>query len=259
MSKFFKVAIDTFQPNFSSPIEIQNVFARTKDDFVKALNSFEGVIMIFDGHGVHEKNGIAKLKLIDEEIDVWEFREEIKRVPPIVVLSACDTHAADRSHASTANGFLSLGARTVLGTVFPIEAMNAATFIARLLFRVSEYVPAAPNVLGRSVAWLEVMSGMIRMQLLTDFCRRLLLKDIIDNEIYQSVHMDGNMAINGHFDWPFEVILSSLTERGVDGAVSRRELSGAIANSPSISYIQLGRPETILVHPDDFDYFSYRE
>ena len=44
------------------------------------------------------------------------------RVPPIALLSACDTHALDGSHATPANAFMNAGADTVVATSFPVNA-----------------------------------------------------------------------------------------------------------------------------------------
>jgi len=206
--------------------------------------------MIFDGHGSHQEGRPAMLQLLDEKIDVWRLQEIRPRIPPIVILSACDTHAADRNHASTANGFLSAGARSVLGTVFPIDARDAASFVARLIYRVAEFVPVAHQLLNRSLTWMEIIGGMIRMQLLTDFCRRLERKGMIDHEAYLAVHESGNLYINSVNDWPFEKVVSLLAEHGVDEKSAWRELRTSTANSTAISYLHLGRPETIIVHPD---------
>src|SRR3546814_10624722 len=93
--------------------------------------------------------------------------------PPIVILSACDTHAADRNHATAANGFLALGSRSVLASVFPLHASQAAIFTARLIYRVSDYIPAAIKLFERSLTWLEVVSGMLRRPVTTDLLRNL--------------------------------------------------------------------------------------
>jgi len=250
ISKFFSVAIEGFKPHFKDKIRVRTERIRNEEDLISALNSFDGSIAIFDGHGGHEKHQPAKLQLLEESIDIWQLARKRPRVPPIVVLSACDTHAADRNHASTANGFLSIGARTVLGSVFPIDARDAASFVARLLYRVAEFVPTAQQMFNRSLTWMEIMGGLIRMQLLTDFCRRLEKKGMIDAEAYNEIHIAGNMAINGGNDWPFETIIADLVERGIEEKLGWHELRSAVANSTAISYIQMGRPETIIVHPN---------
>ncbi|MES0826586.1 CHAT domain-containing protein [Ruegeria sp. SCP11] len=251
ISPFFQIALDEFEPHFKDRVRVRTERVRNEGDLVSALNSYKGPLLIFDGHGGHEPNGPGKLQLLEEEIDIWQLQNKRPRVPPIVVLSACDTHAADRNHASTANGFLSIGARTVLGSVFPIDARDASSFVARLLYRVAEFVPAAHGMFNRSQTWMEVMGGMIRMQLLTDFCRSIEQKGLIDHETYKAVHVLGNMAINSDEDWPFEAVISELVKHGIDERRAWFELRSAMSNSTAISYIQMGRPETIIVHPDD--------
>lgn len=64
------------------------------------------------------------------------------------------------------------------------------------------------------MTWTHVVNGMIRMQLLTDFLRRLLDKKLIDEHAYRKVHQDGNMAINGLSRTPFDDVIADLVKRG---------------------------------------------
>lgn len=251
ISKFFDIALASFEPHFKHKIRVRTECIRNEEDLIAALNSYNGSLVIFDGHGGHAKDKPGMLQLLEESIDIWQLQRKRPRVPPIVVLSACDTHAADRNHATTANGFLAIGARTVLGSVFPIDARDASSFIARLLLRVAEFVPASHKMFNQSLTWMEIMGGMIRMQLLTDFCRRLESKGLIDHKTYRAVHLAGNMAINGGDEWPYETVITELSNRGVDKKRAWHELRSAMANSTAISYLQMGCPETIIVHPNE--------
>ena len=251
ISRLFRTAIEAFKPHFVDRLQVQTANVRSRCDLIEALNRFDGTMVIFDGHGEHRQSEPAVLHLGDERVNVWELMEERPRVPPIVVLSACDTHAADRNHATAANGFLSIGARTVLGSVLPIDAKDAATFIARLLFRIAEFTPSAQRLFHRSLTWLEIMSGMIRMQLLTDFCRQLLTKGLLDENGYREVHIAGNLSINSFQEWPFDAAIEAASKEGVREDMAKRELLSAAANSTAIGYLQLGRPETIIVHSDE--------
>ena len=168
-------------------------------------------------------------------------------MPPIVILSACDTNAVDRNHATTANGFMYLGARTVLSSVLPLDARAAAMFTARLVYRVSAFLGGAIAAFDEALTWTEVISGMLRMQLVTDFLRQLLNKGKIDEETYERIHMHGNTAINGHAPDPFGVVISRSGEIGLSKKSPELELEIAVANSSVISYLQVGRPETILI------------
>jgi CHAT domain-containing protein len=74
--------------------------------------------MIFDGHGSHNPdNQTSPIVVGGSSMDVWLYRNELK-VPPIIVLSACDTAPLDGAHGSTAVGFLNAGVpnRYVLAT-----------------------------------------------------------------------------------------------------------------------------------------------
>lgn len=92
---------------------------------------------------------------------------------------------------------------------------------------------------------------MIRMQLLTDFCRRLERKGLVDQTLYHKIHLDGNMWINTAEEWRFEKVIENLVNHGISEKVAWFELEAAVVNSTAISYLQLGRPETIIVHPND--------
>ncbi|MGM5000124.1 CHAT domain-containing protein [Tardiphaga sp. 538_B7_N1_4] len=223
-------------------INLKHVQVTSEAELIKALNEFQGPLVVFDGHGSHGAGGPGKLHLGDEAVDIWSLTDKITNMPPIVVLSACDTHAADRNHATTANGFMSLGARTVLSSVFPLDARQAAVFTARLVLRVSDFLRPAIMLSGQALTWQEVISGMLRMQLLSDFLRLLRSNKKIDDETYKKVHVDGNFAINGGHPDPFGVVIKKLEELGVTGLAL--DLESAVANSSVISYLQIGRPAT---------------
>ena len=97
----FEMAFDTFQPEWRDRLTVTFVEVTSEAELVKALNDFDGPMVIFDGHGSHSRGEPAKLHLGSKAVDVWGLRDKITNMPPIVVLSACDTHAADRNHATT--------------------------------------------------------------------------------------------------------------------------------------------------------------
>lgn len=137
-------ALDVMKDRWEGKVELINATAQTREEFIEALNSFDGHILIFDGHGSDNADDpVGKLIVGNEAMDVWELRGTA-RVPPIVILSACDTHGIDAaSHATVGNGFLSLGARTVLATLLPVGGFSSTGFIARLIYRIADFLPAA--------------------------------------------------------------------------------------------------------------------
>jgi hypothetical protein len=142
---------------------------------------------------------------------------------------------------------MSLGARAVLSSVFPLDARDAASFAARLVYRVSEFVPGAIKAFDQAITWTEVISGLIRMQLLTDYLRLLEQKNMIDGETYTRIHLEGNQAINGRASDPFETVLTALERIGLTRSSLKLDLEIAVANSSALSYLLIGRPETIII------------
>ena len=187
-------ALASWREMYEGRLAVRIVQAQSRSEFIDVLKSFEGAVMIFDGHGHHDRTtGLGTLRVGKEDISIWDMRSEV-RVPPIVMLSACDTHAADRSHATTANGFLNAGAITVVASLLPVEAHHAALFIARLIWRLAEFLPAITSDKGRAVLWSEVMSGMLRLQLVYDLVMPLSTEGKISAEDYKEINMRAILA-----------------------------------------------------------------
>ena len=244
--------INALAPMWRENLTIRSVAVTNEAEFCDALNSYDGGVLIFDGHGQHrEESGLGTLAIGDEEVDMWSLRDRV-RVPPIVVLSACDTQAVDRSHATAANAFLAAGSRAVLGTLLPINADRAAIFVARLLLRIAEFLPAAPSTRGAAVQWSEVIGGILRMQLLTDLLQPHILSRKLTQEDYDDIHFQGNVAINSlRPDW-LDLVASLTAERlRSTRDVVLDEFRARLPVSDAIRYVHMGNPETILVVDDD--------
>lgn len=222
------------------------VDVKTADQFVEAVNSFTGALMIFDGHGtLSRENAIGSIIVGGKPLDVWTLKESV-RMPPIVLLSACDTIPLDGSHGSSANGLLTLGAVTVLGTVLPVDSARSAIFIARLLHRLAEFLPI---VISRAsyMPWRSFMSGLLRMT----FCSEMIIALVNDAKIitmnhYPRIQMKANVAINSlDPDW-YEIVVSEIclcSGLEKDIVLEKCRFWGAMVDS--LKYIQLGRPEKI--------------
>ncbi|MFN0191808.1 MAG: CHAT domain-containing protein [Aestuariivirga sp.] len=241
-------ALEAASPMWRDKFTIRSTEVQDEATFCAALNSYDGGVLIFDGHGHHsDESGVGTLAIGANNIDVWSLRGRV-RVPPVVILSACDTHAADRSHATTANAFMALGARTVLSTLLPIDARRAAIFVGRLLYRLADFVPAALAVRGQAILWSEIVGGMLRMQLLTDLLRPYLAKNVLNRGAYAFIHEAGNVAINTcRPDW-FELVVGMVVERSsLSPNQVLNQFRSHLPFSDTIRYIQIGNPETVLI------------
>ena len=239
-----------YGPEEKTSITTRLVDVETEDEFIDALNKFSGAMMIFDGHAHHSGNSeIGSLSIGGKQCDIWQLRGKM-RVPPIVLLSACDTHPLDASHASTANGFIASGAKTVLATVLPVDAKYAALFIGRLLLRTAEFLPVIADEADRPIRWTRVISGMQRMTFITELRHALAAdgKVKLSRENHSAIQMSANTWINSNDTEWYEKTCALICE-----AASIREewLSEFIRTQfriPDIlKYVQIGNPELILI------------
>lgn len=232
-----------------SNISIEWCDVSNEEELIKSLNLFDGNIVIFDCHGGHGgETSHAWLQIGDYKVDVWSLAGKA-RIPSIVILSACDTHPIDGSHASVAAGLLRCGALSVLGTYAPIGSIHASVFSARLLLRVSEYLPAYFELNKQPISWRKIVSGFLKMSYSTDILRGLRFNEkIINTTQYMDIHNRSNMNISiGRNDW-FEKLIEDIS---TSASLSKDDLLDIIDSNYSyvetMLYCHLGRPENLSV------------
>jgi hypothetical protein len=81
----------------------------------------------------------------------------------------------------------------------------------------------------------------------------LAREKLISDESYVEIHQFGNQAINGMSDTPFEDVFDMLENAGVTKGVSKARMELALANSSVLAYLNIGRPETILIDTEERD------
>ena len=243
-------ALEAVRISWETVIDLAQVRVSTVEQFVSVLNEFDGEILIFDGHGAaNADTPISTIVIGRQQLDVWSLRGKI-RCPPIVILSACDTQGIDAtSHATVGNGFIALGARTVLGTFLPVDGARSAMFVARLMHRVAEFIPAAIKAYERSVTWTEVVSGMLRMSLATEIIMATV--GFPGTPAYNALQSKANVEINAHDPNWFANLVGRIAKfRELDIGAAQALVQKVIARSDAIRYTQLGNPETILLSDD---------
>jgi len=240
---------------------VRFVDVNTEDEFVAALEGFEGALMIFDGHGRYDgESGMGQLVVGGEALDTWSLRSRC-HFPPIVVFSACDTQPLDGSHGSVATSAFVLGARAVLATAFPVNGIQASILIGRLILRIQEFLPAVLKHRS-TLSWREVVSGLMRMSYVTEVMDileregkvRLLRKD------RDSVQMTANVSINQRQQTWHEKFVSAYAAKAGMTVDQVREYIDKWAGLPeAITYLQLGAPENVILLEEGFDEFSSRQ
>ena len=228
-------------------VELNIIDVSSKAEFINALKDNEAPILIIDCHGNHggsEANGW--LQIGEDKVDTW-FLPCKGELPPIVILSSCLTAALAGSHASVANGFLNLGAITVIGTLLPVDGLKSAAFVGRIIYRLTGFLNALSALDVQYITWREFMTGFLRMSFITDLL--ILMKStFINHEQYMEAHSKANYFINlGLKDW-FEKTVELISE------IAQVELDilyafiDSIVFTETMCYSQIGRPETILIN-----------
>lgn len=240
-------ALRALEPEFADRLKITFVRVRSEEEFIAAVNSFDGPIMIFDGHGDHPPGEAGHLVIGKDKVDITSARGRI-RLPPIVILSACDTHAADRSSATVANAMLHLGARTVLATLLPIDAQAAATTFAQLIIRLGAYLPTACKTLGRVVRWNEVVGGMLRHQFQYDLLQSLDKEGLIPEALFMKLAAWGRYWSEFNGTDGLAKLAHAIEAEGImDTDAFFERVLRTVPLSDAIRYTQLGNPETIWI------------
>jgi hypothetical protein len=230
------------------PVSVRYVDVQTEQQLVDAINAHSGAIIIFDCHGQFDSdNYVASLLIGGEPVYLWTLRTKINRMPPIVVLSACDTAPIDGAHASAGASMLLLGAKTVLASFLPVNAIHAAVLIGRLIYRIAEFVPIA-LAHQAIVTWREIVAGMLKMSHLTELLMAVHQEGHINREQYNKLHLDGNMNINQkNADW-FESLVTGLASvTGWDKRKALRVLQTSAGLTDAMLYTQLGHPELVFL------------
>lgn len=234
--------------------EIRIIDVSTPEEFIEAWNGFKGSILIFDGHGRSDPvTGVGQLVIGEKSVTVWELKDKLEAAPPIVILSACDTQPIDANHATVANTMLMLGAKTVLATFLPVNAVYAAAFVYRLILRVANYLPtvASTNIL-RPVTWRTIVNGLQRMAYVTEVMLSISKNALkLSSDAFEELQYQVNVDIEkGDEQW-FENFADGLAR--VTGK-TRDEVDVLIENWGTLvdvmHYVQLGNPELLHIVVD---------
>lgn len=232
----------------SDKFDVKIVDVTSEKEAIDALNAFDGYITVFDCHG---KNGgqesFSWLQFGEDKTNTWNVAYKA-RVTPIVMLSACSTAPVNGSHVSVANGLLSSGALSVIGTFLPVSGAKSATFIARILYRIDAFLPAIKSMGFDSITWRTLISDFMQMSYATDVLYFFAGKRIIDADAMREINLEANYLINSRVsDW-YDLLLSSVAKKS--GMTEENLFKMVMEENPlmeTMHYTQLGTPEQIRI------------
>lgn len=227
-------------------IEVSN-----QSELVNAINENPCAITVFDLHGSHGENG-GLLHLKNETISVFDICEDIK-ISPIVILSSCDTSPVDKGHNSTAEAFFLAGAKTIISSALPINSSLASTFLARLVERIKTYLPARLNNEG-PIRWSTFVSGMIRRTYYYELVSLLHKKLKFDkSKKYELLFKIGILIDPLSLHWEQNVRKEIITQLGITANDLDEFIDTDAQFFECMKYIQLGRPELIVITNNESD------
>jgi hypothetical protein len=252
LKRILRTAITEMTKDSSEMLSIRWEDVDGVGSFRDALNSFDGSILLFDGHGGYSRSlGEGSLQLGAENTDVISLVGNV-RVPPIVILSACETHPMDGTYATVANAFLALGAQTVLASLVPLEGKHAAVLVGRLMLRLSAYLPEIEKAPISPLRWSEIVTGMLRMSYVTDvlIALRKCGWTELSERTRREIQRQSNDLINYlHPEWFEETlkIIAGACKRSFEEVKSAHLTQAYFGDS--LHYVQLGNPEEIMIMP----------
>lgn len=228
-------------------MEIRIADVASVDDVRRELSESGAKIAIFDAHGEHRERTHGVLEIGGVPVALWTERLPM---PPIVLLAACDTHPLHRPQDTVAASILNSGARTVVGTVAPVDAAQCAAFFGALLLAVRVKVKELPGPIRWSElfahqAWswhvLEAMAQMViggAFMLAED--RRLAVLEKVQERIWAFRR-----------DWRTVAISELARETALSPEHIERSWRRYAYFTPTSLYCQLGQADSILLAPTD--------
>jgi len=246
-------SIEVMRSGFEGKVNVRYVDVQNESDLIAAFDEFSGALAIFDGHGSHSSSeDTGKLALPEGSVNAWELRKRVK-LPPIIVLGACDTHPMSASHVTTANGFLAAGATTVVATSLPIDALSSSLFIARLLLRTDQLLRIYFNSNDLPYRWSTLISGVQKLQYVTEviFGVAEALSVKVNHDLLSNLSFESNMRISTGTPGWLEALIGDLAKAFSKKKKFIRELMQAkIYLTDSLIHVQLGNPDRIFIHKE---------
>lgn len=133
-------------------------------EYAAALLLHKPYILVHWGHGSYDRaQERGYLHVRNERTEIWDLTG--CSVTPIVLLAACECAAIAETHNTPANGWLALGARSVLATYFPVRADLTTVLFVRIFANLQE------AVLGKQAldTWAVVVSKTLLLNRYLDF------------------------------------------------------------------------------------------
>ena len=145
---------------------------KNKTDFICTMNENPSTFFIYYGHGSmpevsrNQPDQIGKLHIGDDEIDMIELENNIKVVPAVTILGACQTQVLDAHYLNIGNMFLGLGSQSVLATYFPVDGFYTFSLIESIFRHLKNFLSnQAPEYIKN---WSDIILQARRTHYITE-------------------------------------------------------------------------------------------
>lgn len=233
----------------------------SEEKLINTLNEATESILIFDCHGTKiDDQGNYGLYLYGKAINLDDFSDKIKKLPPIVIFSACDSLPLNANQmTSPTQNAINLGAYVAIGTYLPIDGKQASIAIARLIHRLQHYVDIVISDLDK-INFINIFQGWLIMEYTREilYCMRddgLIQKDELYNTIQPLVNCIINPLQSNWFDKFLDIL-----QNNIDRFSHREEIISYIqkhiAITDSMKYVCVGFPEKVWLSDNSEDFPS---
>lgn len=263
LAKFTNMISFKDEINKSEDLKDEDLYAKyrfvdvySEDDLISTLNQATESILIFDCHGTKiDDKGNYGLCLYDKEFNLNDLKDRVKKLPPIVIFSTCDSLPLNANQeTSPAQGAINLGAYVVIGTYLPINGKQASIAIHRLINRLQQYVDIAIKDLGK-VSFMNIFQGWLIMEYVREVLfaminDKLVSKEIVFSKIYFKINCIINPLQPNWFDEFVEILKEDIESFSTKEDVIYY-LQTKIALTDSMKYVCVGFPEKVWISNDE--------
>lgn len=241
----------SFENRLKSTNQLTNLNIRIVDvnnsaDVINTLNTNTNYnLVIFDCHGKQELNdSFGVLQLKEDDFNIWQERDKIKYMPPIVLFSACQTNIYNNNTFSVANGFFDAGAKTTLATTRKVDPNLSADFMARILLKIDIYKDIIKEITPQ-ITWLDFLGNIFRIF----FINEVLTHYKCDEDFITKIIIDETIYVNkGDIHW-YKYLLYHLSEylhKDIDSL--KTEIMYECGHFESLKYVIFGNADKIILY-----------
>jgi hypothetical protein len=234
---------DTVAQLPNSTCRIEDV--RSVEGLNALLNQHSYDVLILSGHGFYDRARNAAGLIVGGRPTLGE---DIERVPPLVVLSACHVAPRGVGAVTISDLLLARGATAVLGTLIPVDVTRNALLMVRLFTYVHEAItePGRARSFDELWEWITTSNAVNEVLDAGPRIKQWALRhDVLSRFMLE--RSSGRLRTTHVYEDTIELLQEMADEDGV-GQEFRATLDSQGYFPESLFYVLLGRPDRVVLH-----------